>query len=137
MRFKSIPIGFLAVLDEEVVEELVHDVSRTKCTVREPAICKVCRREHDHYSADLVTLDRSVFCAQSPQITSLVDKPSHSQSVNSPLKRIITEAHLNRSVLVSTTDMYLASDIGAAVRRVYQSELDNLSQNRLRVVWRH
>lgn len=136
MNVKSIPIGFLAVLDEQVVEELVHNNHEAKCSVADPATYKVCRREQDDYLADLVILDRTNFGAQSQPIASLVHEPAQSDRLGSPLKRVITEEKPTRSVLVSTTDMRLASAIGAAVRRA-QSELDNLQQKGLRVIWGH
>lgn len=136
MKFKSIPIGFLAVLDEQVVEELVHDASQTQCRVKVPAMRQVCHREHDHYSADLVPLDRSFPSVKRQAISSPVQKAAQSQRLSTPLKRIVTEEVFARSVLVSTTDMHLAREIGAAVRRA-QCELDNLQQKGLRVVWRH
>lgn len=137
MKFKSIPIGFLAVLDERVVDELVHDAYQTRCRLSETGMCKVCRREHDHYSADLVPMDRPFPSVQSQAITSPVQKAAQSQRSGSLLRRITNEEALTRSVLVSTTDMHLARDIGAAVRRAYQIERDNPQQKELRVVWRH
>lgn len=133
MKFKSIPIGFLAVLDEQVVEELGHDAYQRRCGAAESGICKVCRREYDDHS---LTLGRALFGAQGQPITSLANKPAQPRRVGASVKRISTEEKLTRSVVVSTTDVHVARDIGAAVRRA-QSELDNLQQKGLRVIWRH
>lgn len=132
MKVKNIPIGFLAVLDEQVLEELVHD--NHEASVAETATYEVDGPKHDPDFADLAT-DRTVFAAQS-QPVGLKYEPEQSPHSGLPLRRSFTPKKRTRSVLVSTTDMGLARDICAAVRRA-QSELDNLQQKGVRVVWGH
>ncbi|MGZ4960153.1 MAG: hypothetical protein ACXV7J_12925 [Methylomonas sp.] len=136
MKVKNIPIGFLAVLDEQVLEELVHDNHEAECSVSKPSLYKVSDREHDQDSRGLVTLDRINSGTQSQKVSDLRHEPAQSRRLGFSSKGAITEETRTRSVLVSTTDMRLARDIGAAVRRA-QSELDNQQQKGLRVIWGH
>lgn len=137
MKFKNIPIGFLAIVDEGVMEELVHEVGQKQCRLTEPAVCKVRRRGLDHYSAELVPLAASLFATQTQPITSPSPQPTRPQPVAASPRRVATVGNLNQSVLVSTTDMHLACDIAAAVRRVYQRDLAGMCLNTLRVIRRH
>ena len=71
---------------------------------------------------------------------SLVRHKEQRELETHPLKRIMAIEEKGDAVLVTTTDVHLARDIGDAVLGAYQGDLErhyNLQENHLRVNWVH
>lgn len=165
MRNKGAPSGFRAIRHERLLQEMAHDAFHAKAKLPEPAvcpqcnavykeghwrwaaipanarhaICPACQRQHDRYPAGFVVLEGPFYKTHSQEIMRLVHNHVQYERLGHPLKRIMAEERKSGSMLLTTTDIQLAHDIGEAVCRAYQGELEfhyNAEQNLLRVRWK-
>lgn len=164
MTNKTFPAGFQVFHADSLLQELVHDAYHfranwpksavcpqcnavlqdgrwrwgTVAGYADHAICPACQRQHDRYPAGFVTLEGPFFNANSAEIMELVHEHERHERTLHPLKRIMAEEHGKDSVLLTTTDIFLARAIGEALHRAYQGELKlhyKLEDNRIQVHW--
>lgn len=105
-----------------------------------PAICPACHRIHDHFPAGFVMLSGAFFQAHHEEILNLVRNHEARERAEHPLQRIMAVEEEGDEALITTTDIHLARDIGEALHRAYQGELEyhyNPSEDLLRVHWTH
>lgn len=166
MSHRTIPQGFHQVRDEHLFEQHDHDPYQAKGKFAEPAVCPQCKavfhegrwrwgsvpkgahevlcpachRIKDQLPAGLVSLQGAFFQAHRAEIMSMVKHHEQRERQEHPLKRIVAIDEQASSVLVTTTDIHLARDIGKAVQHAYQGSLEyhyNPQEYLLRVHWAH
>ncbi|MEZ0236518.1 MAG: BCAM0308 family protein [Methylophilaceae bacterium] len=104
------------------------------------AICPACHRIHDHFPAGYVMLGGAFFKAHRNEVLSLVHNHETRERTEHPLQRIMAVEEEGDEALITTTDIRLARNIGEALLRAYQGELEyhyNPSEDLLRVNWTH
>jgi NMD protein affecting ribosome stability and mRNA decay len=166
MSQTTIPTGFHPIRHARIVDELVHDAYRIKGKLAEPTACPqcgavyhqgrwqwlkapegahqhscpACLRIHDRFPAGFLTLDGGFFATHHDEIMHLVRNVEKRERENHPLKRIMDTEEKDGTMLVTTTEIHLAREIGEAIHHAYQGELEfhyNPEQNLLRVHWTH
>lgn len=104
------------------------------------AICPACHRIHDHFPAGYIMLGGAFFKAHRNEVLSLVHNHETRERTEHPLQRIMAVEEEGDEALITTTDIRLARNIGEALHRAYQGELEyhyNPSEDLLRVNWTH
>lgn len=166
MNVHSFTSGLRPIRHDRLLKEQVHDAYLLKRKLLEPtvclqcsavyhkglwrwldipanahrAICPACRRLNENYPAGYVTLEGPLFHMHLDEILRLVHNHEQYERIEHPLKRIMAIEKRKDSVLITTTDIHLARDIGEAVQRAYQGRLEfcyNPQENLLRVHWKH
>lgn len=166
VNIQSFFTGFRPIRRDRLLQEQVHDAYKSKGKLPEPTVCPqcsavyhegrwrwleipakahqemcpACHRMNDHYPAGFITLEGPYFLAHSDEIMRLVHNHEQYERVEHPLKRIMAIEKHQDSMVVTTTDIHLARDIGEAVQRAYQGRLEfhyNPEENLLRVYWKH
>lgn len=101
------------------------------------ALCPACMRTRDDYPAGHVTLTGEFLTAHRDEIVATIENVAAQQKKLHPLKRIMRTQTETDSLLITTTDLHLARDIGEAVRSAYKGELelDYASEGLVRVRW--
>lgn len=164
MSTRSASAGFHPVRRDQLRPERVHDSYKLKDKLAEPAVCAscgavfhagrwqwasrpaaaaevlcpACHRIHDHYPAGYVELKGSFFAAHRDELMNLVRHHEEKERAEHPLARIMAVEVQHDGVLVTTTDIHLARDLGEALHHAYQGELEfhyNEAENLLRVHW--
>lgn len=104
-------------------------------------MCPACRRINEHMPAGYVTLEGPFFLAHRDEIMRLVHNLEQHEKLGHPLQRIMSqEKQDDDTVLLTTTDIHLARNIGDAVHNAYQGDLEfhyNEGDHLLRVHWVH
>lgn len=147
-----------------ILQELIHDTYKIKGKLPEPTICPhcsavfqqgrwqwlekpvkaheytcpACQRALDDYPAGFVTLEGDFFFAHRDEIINLIHNIEQREKSEHPLKRIMAVEEKDNAVLITTTDLRLASGIGEAIHNAYQGDLEihyNPEQNLVRVNW--
>jgi NMD protein affecting ribosome stability and mRNA decay len=155
--------GWRPLRREELRDELVHDSYKSKRKLSEPTycpecnavyrsgrwqwgavatgahqtLCPACRRTHDKFPAGYVTL-KGEFVAIHRDESATVRHHEAREKAEHPLQRIMDIKDVDDGVLVTTTDIHLARDIGEAVHAAYKGDLQyhyNKEENLLRVRW--
>ena len=101
--------------------------------------CPACRRQHDNFPAGFVALSGGFVAAHEAAIFRIVLNQEEREKVENPLRRVMDIEKSSHGLLVTTTDVQLACDIGEALRQAFHGELYlNYSRqaNRLQVNWR-
>lgn len=166
MGKQTIPQGFRPVRHDRLIQEDVHDPYMTKGKLEEPtvcpqckavysegrwhwgshpkiaheALCPACHRVKDKFPAGFVTLEGEYFKSHHGEIMSLVSHEAEREREAHPLKRIMEIQEQDGSVLITTSDIHLAREIGDAVEKAYKGMLEyhyNPQENLLRVHWIH
>jgi len=156
--------GWRPLRRDELRDELVHDSYRSAVKLPEPTrcpqcgavyhggrwqwgmaaedahehICPACRRERDRYPAGYVRLEGDFFAQHRDDVLRLARHRETQEKGNHALERIMAIEDTDAGVLITTTGLHLARDIGEAVHAAYKGELDyhyNKEQNLLRVNW--
>jgi NMD protein affecting ribosome stability and mRNA decay len=156
--------GFRPVRRDRLIQEFRHDPYQAKIKLTEPTVCPqcgavfhhgrwewapkpsgaheqvcpACRRIHDEFPAGFVTLAGGFLNEHRDEILHLIRNEGERFKAEHPLKRIMAVAEEDGGVLVTTTDIHLARDIGEALHHAYQGELEfhyNEEDNLLRVHW--
>lgn len=108
----------------------------------EPAhseMCPACHRIHDNFPAGYVKLEGEFLTRHRAEISSLMHHIENKEKAAHPLQRIMNIVDEDGTMLVTTTDIHLARDIGEAVRHAYQGHLEfhyNPEENLVRVHWK-
>lgn len=105
-------------------------------------LCPACQRTHDEYPAGFVYVAGDFFTHHRQEMISLIQHHAQKERAEHPLSRImaIQEDQMNGGgIIITTTDLHLARDLGDALHHAYQGELDfhyNDSEKLLRVHWK-
>lgn len=104
--------------------------------------CPACLRMHDDFPAGFVYVGGNYFAAHRNEIISLIQHHAQKERAEHPLSRIMAikdqDGSLDPRVLITTTDIHLARDLGEALSKAYHGELEfhyNQAENLLRVHW--
>jgi len=149
---------------EELRDELVHDSYKSKRKLHEPTrcpdcgavyrsgrwqwgiaeadaheeICPACHRVRDRFAAGYVTLAGEFFAEHRDDLMRLARNREAQEKAEHPLQRIIAIEEVKDGVLITTTDVHLARNLGEAVHSAYKGQLEyhyNKQENLLRVLW--
>ncbi|MGC2517997.1 MAG: BCAM0308 family protein [Burkholderiales bacterium] len=156
--------GWRPLRREELRPELVHDSYKSKKKIPEPTRCPdcgavyhsgrwtwgkapananeercpACHRIHDEFPAGYVTLKGDFLAGHRDDIVQLARNREAHEKAEHPLERIMAIKDVEAGLLITTTDMNLARNIGEAVNSAYKGELEyhyNKAENLLRVFW--
>ncbi|MGB7540433.1 MAG: BCAM0308 family protein [Burkholderiales bacterium] len=156
--------GWRPLRREELRPELVHDSYKSKKKIPEPTRCPdcgavyhsgrwtwgkapakaneercpACHRIHDEFPAGYVTLKGDFLAGHRDDIVQLARNREAHEKAEHPLERIMAIKDIEAGLLITTTDMNLARNIGEAVNSAYKGELEyhyNKAENLLRVFW--
>lgn len=165
MASRSFGGGFRPVRRDELRPERVHDTYQTKGKLAEPtvctgcgavyhagrwqwlarpekaatALCPACHRIKDRFPAGYLDISGDYFGAHRDQLLSLLRHREQHEQAEHPLARIMATEDTAGGVLITTTDIHLARNLGEALHGAYQGELEfhyNEAENLLRVHWR-
>ena len=87
--------------------------------------CPACRRVRDALPAGYVTLGGPFFAIHRAYVMDLVQDFEATEKAEHPLKRVMAISEQKDGVLVTTTDVHLASGIGEVVHRAYKGKLES------------
>ncbi|KXB32709.1 ATPase [Dechloromonas denitrificans] len=167
MKQQPSDTGFHPIRRDQLHQEREHDSYRQQGKPSEPAacsecgasfhagrwqwgekqenaalvLCPACQRIRDDFPAGFVHLGGAFFVEHRQEILSLIQHHTQKERAEHPLARImaITEdASGEGGIVITTTDLHLARDIGDALHKAYHGELDfhyNEAEKRLRVHW--
>lgn len=100
------------------------------------ALCSACERIRDDYPAGFVTLRGAFAREHRDEILALARNLEEREKNDHPIKRILDISDEGDAILVRTTEIHLARDIGNAVQRAYDGELDvRYEEDVARVDW--
>lgn len=157
--------GFRPVRHDQLRPERIHDTYKLTHKLPEPAVCgecgaiyhagrwqwgekpagahalvcPACHRIRDRFPAGFVHVGGAHFRAHRDELLKLLRHREEKEKAEHPLARIIAIEDEADGVLVTTTDIHLARDLGEALRHAHQGELEfhyNEGENLLRVRWR-
>ena len=165
MNSRSANVGFHPVRRDQLRQERVHDTYKLQQKLAEPAacpdcgafyhagrwqwgarpagarevVCPACHRIRDRFPAGFVEVGGSFFAGHRDELMNLLRRHEDKEKADHPLARIMAIEDTSDGVLVTTTDIHLARDLGEALHHAYQGDLEfhyNDAENRLRVHWR-
>lgn len=167
MNQQKINSGFHHIRRDQLRQEYEHDSYRQHKKPSEPAacpecgatfhagrwqwgvrekdaaevVCPACLRVQDDFPAGFVHVGGKFFITNRQEILNLVEHHARYEKNEHPLSRIMAikdEGNGGGGVLITTTDIHLARDIGDALHKAYHGTLDfhyNENENLLRVHW--
>lgn len=156
--------GFKPVRHDELRQEFEHDAYRLQEKPQEPAVCPdcgavchegrwqwlqrpdhareivcpACQRIRDHFPAGFLYIGGEFFGQHRDELIQLLRHHEEKAKGLHALVRIMAIEDTADGILVTTTDIRLARDLGDALHRAYSGELDyhyNDSEKLLRVHW--
>lgn len=165
MKTRVPTAGFKPVRHDQLRPERVHDTYKLRGKLAEPAVCPdcgavyhggrwqwmarpsgaqetscpACLRIKDHLPAGFVEVGGAYFASHRDELIKLLRHHEEKEKGEHPLARIIAVEDAADGVLVTTTDIHLARDLGQALYHAHQGELEfhyNEGENLLRVHWR-
>lgn len=168
MNQQQIDPGFHPVRRDQLREAYEHDSYKQQKKPPEPAICQdcgtcfhagrwqwgarikdaanvicpACQRVRDDLPAGYVYVGGDFFMAHREEILSLINHHALKEKLEHPLARIMAindDGSGRRGIVITTTEIHLARDIGDALHNAYHGKLDfhyNAGENLLRVHWR-
>jgi len=161
----SIPTaGFRPIRHDQLRPERVHDTYQLRGKLHEPTVCPecgavfhqgrwqwidrpagahettcpACHRLRDHFPAGYVVIGGPYFAAHRDELMKLLRHHADKEKAEHPLARIIAVEDTAEGALVTTTDIHLARDLGAALHHAHQGTLEfhyNEGEALLRVHW--
>lgn len=164
MNPRTIPPGFHAIRRDQLRPEREHDAYKSRHKLTEPAVCvdcgavfhagrwqwsprpqgaeealcAACHRIRDHFPAGFVQVGGEFFAEHRDELMSLIRHHAEKAKEQHPLARIMQIEPDGDGVLITTTDLHLARDLGAALHHACQGELEllyNPAEKLLRVYW--
>ena len=168
MNKQLLDSGFHPIRRDQLRQEREHDSYRQQQKPAEPAacpecdavfhagrwqwgvkqdgaadvLCPACLRIRDGFPAGFVSVGGEFFVVHRAEILGLIQHHAEKESAQHPLVRIMAideETSGAGGILVTTTDIHLARDLGDALHKAYHGDLDfhyNEAEKRLRVHWR-
>ncbi len=104
-----------------------------------PGQCPACMRIQQKMPAGYVLIDGLFAQDHRDELLQLIRHLENREKAEHPLKRIMWVEQREDGLLITTTDIHLAHDIGEALHNAYKGQLDsnfNDAQYLLRVHWR-
>lgn len=104
-------------------------------------LCPACQRIRDDFPAGFVYVGGPFFVENSQEILALIQHHAEKERTEHPMARIMAikeKGSTEDGLLITTTDIHLARDLGEALHKAYHGELDfhyNEGEQRLRVHW--
>jgi hypothetical protein len=149
---------------DKLIKEREHDTYKTKGKLSEPTVCPVCgavyhkghwqwmdapagaeehkcpacQRIEDKVPAGYVNISGEFFNAHRDEIMGLIHNQEQREKTGHPLNRLMAITDTEDGIEITTTDMHLPRDIGVALEKAYDGELDfqyTDESNILRVTW--
>ncbi|MBD3669501.1 MAG: ATPase [Gammaproteobacteria bacterium] len=149
---------------DRLVQEREHDTYKSREKLSEPTVCPscgavfqkgrwqwlerpagaeehtcpACRRIEDRVPAGYVSISGDFFTQHKDEIMGLVHNQEDREKSGHPLNRLIDIVETDGGVEITTTDMHLPRDIGVALEKAYEGDLDfhyEEESNILRVKW--
>lgn len=165
MTPRSSPAGFRPVRRDQLRQEREHDSYKMQHKPPEPAVCPdcsaiyhsgrwqwgerpagshelvcpACHRIRDHFPAGFLHIEGKFFSDHREELTNLLRHHEAKAKAEHSLVRIMAIEDDANGILVTTTDIHLARDLGEALHHAYQGELEfhyNEAEKLLRVHWR-
>ena len=102
-------------------------------------VCSACQRIRDGFPAGYVHVGGPFLAAHRDELTALLQHHEAKAKAEHPLVRIMGVEEEGDGMMITTTDIHLARDLGEALHHAYQGELEfhyNESEKLLRVHWR-
>jgi len=156
--------GFHPMRHDQLRPERVHDTYQLRGKLHEPTVCAecgavfhqgrwqwlarpagaheatcpACQRIRDRFPAGFVVIGGPYFTTNRDELMKLLRNHADKEKAEHPLARIIASEDTADGVLVTTTDIHLARDLGTALHHAHQGELEfhyNEGENLLRVHW--
>lgn len=106
---------------------------------QETCLCPACHRIRDQFPAGYLHLSGEFFASHRDEVVHLLRHREQHEKSEHPLERIMAIEDEDGGMLVTTTDIHLARDLGDALHSAYQGELEyhyNDAENLLRVAWK-
>lgn len=157
--------GYRPVRHDELRQEYEHDAYRSQQKPEEPAVCPdcgavchegrwqwlarpegahevvcpACLRIRDRFPAGFADIGGEFFRSHRDELIHLIRHHEAKAKGEHALVRIMDIEDTDDGILVTTTDIRLARDIGDALHRAYSGELEyhyNEGEKLLRVHWR-
>lgn len=100
--------------------------------------CPACQRINEKVPAGIVTLGGEFFSQHREEIMGLIHNLEAKEKSQHPLNRLMDITEQDGGLEITTTDMHLPRDIGVALEKAYEGELDFHyvdESNLLRVKW--
>jgi len=101
--------------------------------------CRACDRMRDDSPVGIAQFERGFFIDHRRELTQLIHQHEAKAKAKHPRDRIVSIEDGTRGILVTTTDIDLARELGEALHHAYQGELElhyNGAKKLLRVHWR-
>lgn len=165
MSTHNVPAGFRPVRRDQLREEREHDTYKLRQKLAEPSVCPecgavfhngrwqwserpegaaetvcaACHRVKDGLPAGFVHIGGPYFGEHRDEITALIRHREEREKSQHPMARVMGIEAEDDGILVTTTDIHLARDIGEALERACDGTLDyhyNEGEKLLRVHWR-
>lgn len=102
-------------------------------------VCPACRRVRDRFPAGFLHVGGAFLAARRDEIETLLRQRAAREKATHPLARIMAVEEDGDGLLVTTTDLHLARDLGEALQHAYQGALTlhySDAEMRLRAYWR-
>jgi NMD protein affecting ribosome stability and mRNA decay len=167
MNQQQISPGFHPVRRDQLRVEYEHDSYRQHKKLAEPSVCPecgatfhagrwqwgvrakdssavvcpACLRIQDDFPAGFVHIKGEFFINNRQEILNLIEHHARYAKNEHPLSRIMAiseAADGSGGIVITTTDIHLARDMGDALHKAYHGKLDfhyNEAENLLRVHW--
>ena len=168
MTSRTVVAGFRAVRRDQLRQQSEHDSYKRLKKPPEPAfcpdcgalfhagrwqwgersatatevLCPACHRVRDRFPAGFVSIGGDFFVAHRDEILGLLNHHAEKARAGHPLARIMTieasDEMGDGGMLLTTTDIHLARDLGEALHDAYRGDLEYLyndAQDLLRVRW--
>jgi hypothetical protein len=87
------------------------------------ARCSACQRIHDAMPAGYISIKGQFALDHHDELLSLIRRVEEHEKSEHPLQRIMSMEQLADDLIVTTTDIHLARDIGEALQQAYKGEL--------------
>jgi len=100
--------------------------------------CPACQRINDRIPAGFISIAGDFFQTHRDEILGLIGNIEAHEKKQHPLNRIMDMSEQEGSLEITTTDMHLPRNIGVALEKAYDGELDYKyvdESNLLRVKW--
>ena len=164
MRAHSAVPSFRPIRRDELRVEREHDTYRAKGKLPEPAVCAkcgavwhlgrwqwgappagaievtcpACHRARDRMPCGYVNVSGDYFAAHRTELLALLRHHEQRERAEHPLARVLDIEDTPTGVLVTTTDIHLARNLGEALHKAHHGELEfhyNEGEKLLRVRW--
>ena len=102
-------------------------------------LCPACVRARENHPAAVLLMQGSCVAAHGDEIAALARETESRVRALHPLRRVLRVQQHSGGMRISTSSMYLARDIAAALHHAFRGELQylyNQEQNALRIIWK-